>query len=118
MKKTLIIICMLNIVFSCKKKEEPQEPFYDDVVKVGWYLNLDRQGENIQVVRPDTNKVNLTIFANNTYTGFILRRFKGSVGYEVPFSTKVIRFREISENGKRGYVIEGDTFAGRKFILP
>ena len=114
--KTLLFAGILLLTISCKKEEPKKEPFYDDIVKVGWYFNLDRPNERILVTRPDSLMVNLSIWANNQGYGFILRRYKGSVGYEVPFSTKVIRFQEITEDGKLGYVIVGDTFAGRRFF--
>ncbi len=98
---------VLLAMFSCKK-EEPKEPFYDDFVNVGEYINNDRWATDIKVLKTDSTMLWLNVGTGTSITQYVLRKNKSSAGYEWPQSTKILRFKKTD----LGYEIAGDTLVG------
>lgn len=105
-----IIAILFTSMASCKK-DNPTEPFYDDIVAVGEYRNLDRWGTDIYVAKPDTLKVRLSIGTGTNISSWFIRRYPNSVGYEWEVTSKKLRFKKID----KGYEIVGDTLTGAVF---
>lgn len=99
---------VLLAMFSCKKEEPKKEPFYDDFVNVGEYINLDRWGTSMQVLKTDSTMLWLNVGTGTSITQYVLRKNRSSAGYEWPYSYKIVRFKKTD----LGYEIAGDTLQG------
>jgi hypothetical protein len=103
-----LLVTILSLLTSCKKAEEPKEPFYDDIVLSGEYLNHSRWGTSMKVYKSDSLRLELNIGSGNSIRQYILRKNIGGIGYEWTVTNKVLRFKAV----EGGYEIAGDTLNG------